>query len=207
MALGVRSTPRAVLFDFGNVLVPWDPRSLYRKIFADPAAMEDFLARVCTPDWNLAMDGGAPFGPAIEERVRAFPEYEPAIRAWLPRFGEMNEGAIPGMTELVAELEATPLRLGILSNMSAETRDVCLANFPRLHAFHAIVVSGEEKAMKPDPAIYALSAERLGTAPGDILFVDDSAKNVAGAEVCGMRGHVFTGAAALRDWLCEQGAL
>ena len=49
-----------VVFDIGAVLLDWDPRYLYRKIFADAREMEWFLTEVCSPAWNRAQDGGRP---------------------------------------------------------------------------------------------------------------------------------------------------
>jgi 2-haloacid dehalogenase len=63
--------------------------------------------------------------------------------------------------------------------------------------FRDIVVSGEVKMLKPDPAIYYLALDRFGLRPEDALFIDDRLINVEGARAVGMHAHLFTSAAAL----------
>ena len=77
----------------------------------------------------------------------------------------------------------------------------CVARQPIFDRFRDIIVSGTEKLMKPDPAIYALAIERFGIDPAGALFIDDVAKNIAGAESVGIAGHRFVDAATLEGEL------
>ena len=133
----------AILFDLGGVLIDWNPRYLYQRHFgADVAAMEDFLARVCVPEWNLEMDAGKPSAEAVAERQRAFPEHAALIALWKDEWAQMLRDAIPETVQILAELRARGLRLFALTNWSAETFPVAQARFAFLQWFEDIVVSG-----------------------------------------------------------------
>jgi 2-haloacid dehalogenase/putative hydrolase of the HAD superfamily len=196
---------RAVLFDYGNVLVRWDPRNLYRKIFSDRAEMERFLAEICTLDWHRRHDAGASMTETTTELAQRHPEWAAWILAWDQRFGEMVDGEIDGMGALVDELGAAGVRLAMLTNMPADKADDCFKPFTRLGAFDPIIVSGLEKMAKPDPEIYELALARMNARAGDVLFVDDSPRNVATARRLGMRGHIFVDTPTLRSALADEG--
>jgi HAD superfamily hydrolase (TIGR01509 family) len=198
---------RAVLFDYGNVLVRWDPRNLYRKIFPDPAEMERFLSEICTLDWHWRHDAGEAMAETTAALARRHPEHAESILAWDRRYGEMIDGEIEGMAAIVDELGDAGVRLAMLTNMPADKASDCFQPFTRRSEFDPIVVSGVEKLAKPDPRIYQLALGRMRTAPGDVLFVDDSARNVDAAQKCGMRGHVFVDAPMLRAALHDEGLL
>jgi 2-haloacid dehalogenase len=76
---------------------------------------------------------------------------------------------------------------------------------PFLDAFDGIVVSGEERIVKPDPAIYRLLLDRYELSPADCLFIDDSLKNVLGARAVGMHAHHFESINGLRSELSRHG--
>jgi 2-haloacid dehalogenase len=112
----------AVVFDLGGVLIDWNPRHLFRKVFdGDEAAMEHFLANVCTPAWNDQQDRGRPFAQAIDELVAQHPAFEEPIRLYRSRWIEMLAGPVPGSVEILEELRRRDLPLYALSNWSAET--------------------------------------------------------------------------------------
>jgi 2-haloacid dehalogenase/putative hydrolase of the HAD superfamily len=184
---------KAVLFDYGNVLVRWDPRTLYRTLFADPAEMDWFLANVCTLDWHLQHDAGTPMAVTTAELTRTHPKYAREIRAWDERFGEMIDGEIDGMVGLVERLRAAGCRIGVLTNMPADQAWTCLKVWSRWDLFDTVVVSGLIKAAKPDAQAFRVSLAALETAPADTFFTDDSAKNIAGARALGMPAHLFAG--------------
>jgi 2-haloacid dehalogenase len=201
-------TPAAVVFDIGNVLFHWHPRFLYERLIADDQALEAFLRDVLTLEWHFQHDEGRPFAETSAELIARFPEHTALIAAWGPRFSEQIPGPIAGMPELVAELDAAGVPLYAITNFSGEFfapfRAAEAALFDR---FRDIVVSGDERVMKPDPAIYRLALARFGIAAEGAVFIDDRADNVAGAQAVGMRGIVFTDAAALRTELRALGFL
>ena len=201
-------TPAAVIFDVGNVLFPWNARRLYERLIDDDRALAAFLRNVVTEDWHFQHDAGRPFAETSAELIARFPEHRALIEAWGARFSDTIGPPLPGMAEIVADLDAAGVPLFGITNFSGEfwipfrAREAAI--FDR---FRDIVVSGDERVVKPDPAIYALAIVRFGLAPGAMLFVDDRAENVAGAEAAGIWGHHFGGAAALRAELVGFGLL
>ncbi len=200
--------PTVVVFDLGNVLVDWNPRYLYRKLFdGDDAAMEQFLAEVCTPAWNDEQDRGRTFAEACALLVRDHPDRRELIEAWPARYPETMAGPVEGTVEILAELRDRDVPLYALSNWSAETFPHARARFPFLQWFRGIVLSGELRMAKPDPAIYRylLDTYRLGAE--DVVFIDDAPRNVEAAASLGIRALRFTDAPALRTALVELGFL
>lgn len=189
---------RAVLFDLGGVLVDWNPRYLYRQIFADLPAMEEFLGTVCTQGWNEEQDLGRPFAEGVRLLAEQHPHRAAEIRAYDERWEEMVGGSIAESVALLAELRGRGVALYALTNWSAEKFPIARARFPFLEWFAGIVVSGEERLKKPDPRIFDLAIRRFRLDPAATLFVDDAAHNVAAARRLGFRVHHFTGAAELR---------
>jgi 2-haloacid dehalogenase len=180
-----------VIFDLGEVLIPWDPRTLYRKLIPDAVEMERFLAEVCSPDWNARQDRGRSLVAGTAELVAAYPQYEPWIRAFYDRWLEMLGGSIRGSEELVRELKAKGFRVLALSNWSGETFPLARPRYPVLEEFEGIVISGPEGLIKPDPDIYRLLCERYRVVPERAVFLDDSLANVEGARAIGMQAIQF----------------
>jgi 2-haloacid dehalogenase len=189
---------KAVVFDLGGVLIDWDPRHLYRKLLADEAAVEEFLATVCTPEWNAELDRGRPFAEGVAELVERHPAHAAAIAAYHERWPEMVAGDIPGTVEVLAELRAAGVPLYALTNWSAETFAITRGRFEFLEWFDGLMVSGEERITKPDPAIFQLLLDRFGLDPAATVFVDDSEANVAAARRLGIDAIRFTGHDELR---------
>lgn len=190
-----------IVFDIGNVLIEWDPRHLYRRIFATPDEIEHFLSTVCTSAWNLEIDRGRPFAEAIAELVARFPQHETAIRAFDERWAEMVPGLIPGTLALLERLEARGAPLYAITNFSAEKFAEARLRFPFLDRFRGVIVSAHERLLKPDPAIFELLLSRYGLKAEECLFIDDSAANIAGARDVGMAAHHFKDAAGLEKTL------
>jgi FMN phosphatase YigB (HAD superfamily) len=199
--------PKAVVWDFGNVIVRWDPRTLYSKVFPDAVERERFLTQVCTPDWHLAHDRGISFAENRAPLIAAFPHYEAEILAWERRWGEMFTGAIPETEAAIHALAERGVPQFGLSNISHETLASTKAISPAFVHLQDVVASGEVKLMKPDAAIFRLACERFGYAPQDLLFVDDGAKNIAAARAEGFDVHHFADPAALRPALEARGLL
>jgi 2-haloacid dehalogenase len=187
-----RITRDIVVFDLGGVLIEWDPRHLYRRLFnGDEEAMENFLATVCTPEWNRCQDAGRSFAEAEAEAIARHPGQRALIEAWWEHFDEMAPGAIAGTVAVLARLRARGVPLYALSNWSAETFALSRPRFPFLEWFRGIVVSGQERLIKPDPRIFAILLERYAIDPARAVFIDDTQANTAAAEACGMQGIRF----------------
>jgi 2-haloacid dehalogenase/putative hydrolase of the HAD superfamily len=198
---------KAVLWDIGNVIVRWNPRTLYSKIFPDPVECDRFLSSVCTMDWHLAHDLGVSFEENREPLIRKFPHFESEIRAWGERWWEMFSGAIPETEAAIEALHVVGAPQFGLSNISQHTIDGTMAMSPAFARLQGVVVSGDEGVIKPDPAIFHLACARFGYAPQDWLFVDDSAANIAAASELGFDTLHFVDPAALRPALQSRGLL
>ena len=196
-----------VVFDLGGVLIEWDPRHLYRKLFDVPDEMESFLAEVTTAEWNAQQDAGRPWAEAVETLIAEHPERHELIEAFHVRWPEMLAGEIPGTADVLSELRDTGIRLVALSNWSAEMFPVARERFDFLSWFEGIVISGEVGVNKPDPRIFAHLVERFEIEPAATLFIDDSPANIDAARALGFRAIQFTDAAELRRELVALGLL
>lgn len=190
--------PSSIVFDVGNVLLRWDPRFLFRKLFDDEARMEWFLANVFTSAHNLECDRGRGFADTVAELSARFPDFATAIRAFDERWSEMVPGEIEGTVELLREVRAKGVPDYAITNFSREKFPVARARFPFLDGFRLAIVSGDEGLVKPDAEIYELFLARAGLEAADCVFIDDSAANVAGARAVGMHAIHFSGPDALR---------
>jgi 2-haloacid dehalogenase len=192
----------AVIFDVGGVLIDWNPRHLYRKLFDGDSdgAMERFLAEVCTPEWNLRQDVGRPFAEAVAELTGRFPDHADLIAAYDARWEEMVPGAHDETIEIVRELKARGTPLYCLTNFSTEKFPLMRRRFDVFDLFDGIVVSAEIGMVKPDPAVYRYLVERFGLEAPSCLFVDDVEANVGAASSIGMQAvHYLSGRQLRRD--------
>jgi 2-haloacid dehalogenase len=199
--------PRCVIFDVGKVLFQWDLRHLFAKLIDDPVELEWFIGNVVTPQWHFQADAGRTVADIIAERKAVFPEHARLIDAYAARFNETIPGPVPGSLQLVERLDAAGVPLFAITNFGHEFWEAFCPTQPIFGRFQGIIVSGTEKLMKPDPAIFRLAIDRFGIDPAGALFVDDVAANVAGAEGEGMAGHVFIDAATLARKLAQHGYL
>jgi 2-haloacid dehalogenase len=189
---------RAVLFDYGNVLVRWSPRDLYERLIPDPERLEFFLSHVVPMSWHHQHDEGRPMSETIPERQALFPEFAAEIAAWKTRFADTVREPIAGTVAFSDALLARGTPQYVLTNMPDEVVDVCFAPLPDVSRFVDIIVSGREKVAKPDPAIFHLTLARMGTfEPGEVFFTDDNPPNIAAADALGFQTHLFEGADGL----------
>ena len=196
---------QTVIFDLGGVLIDWDPRHLYRKLFDDAAEMEQFLATVCTPAWNERQDAGRPIAEAVAALTAQWPDHADLIAAYYDRWIEMIAGPITETVEVLAGLKAHGVPLYALTNWSAETFPHVAHRYDFLGWFGDIVVSGREGMKKPDERIYRLLLDRNALNPREAVFIDDNAANVAAAAALGVHGLRFVSAAKLREDLALLG--
>jgi 2-haloacid dehalogenase len=196
------SSINTIIFDLGGVLIDWNPRYLYRKIFKTEEEITWFLENVCTAEWNDHQDAGRSFEEATEELVAKFPGHEMPIRAWYGRWEETINGRIHETVELLTEIkESKKYKLYALTNWSAQTFPWALDNFEFLHWFEGTVVSGVEKSRKPFPEFYQILFDRYQVNPAQAIFIDDNHKNVLGARAVGLPTIHFQSAAQVRDEL------
>jgi 2-haloacid dehalogenase len=188
----------AVAFDLGGVLIDWDPRYVYRELFADPADMEEFLASVCTGDWHRAHDLGVDITRSCAELAAEHPEHRDLIMVWAERGEEMVAGQLDGTVEILAEVKAAGLPCYALSNMEPDAFRVRRTRFPFMDWFDGHVISGLEGVAKPDPRIFEILLRRHGLRPERTVFIDDQARNIAAARELGLIGLQFSSAAQLR---------
>lgn len=208
MGMRANGTPRAVAFDFGGVLIEWNPRHLYRKIFGeDEAAMERFLTHVCSTTWNGMQDAGRSFDEGVAELTARFPDQADLIGAYHERWEEMLPHAHDDTVAVLKELKAAGVPVYGITNFSAEKFALTYQKFDFFSLFDGIVVSGEVKLMKPDPGIFLHFLERFGLLAADCAFIDDSSVNVTAAAALGFQTVHHRTATDLRRTLGDWGLL
>jgi 2-haloacid dehalogenase len=197
---------RAVLYDYGNVLVGWSPRKLYARLIAKPERLDYFLDKVCPMSWHLLHDSGHPMSETIPARQRLFPDFANEIAAWKTGFGEMITGEITGSTDLIPILDAVGIDQYVLTNMPSEMVDTCFSPFTFPKYFKDVIVSGDEKLAKPGRAIFDVTLARMGGLdPSEVFFTDDSAANIATAMEMGFVTHLFEGPEGLATAMRQAG--
>jgi 2-haloacid dehalogenase len=197
----------AVVFDLGGVLLDWDPRHLYRKLFADEAEMELFLAEICSPAWHAPHDRGVSTAASCAELASRHPEFSELIWAWSRRSEEMIGGVDAGSVEVVRAVRETGLPCYALTNMEAETYPLRLRRFPFLGWFDGTVVSGREGVAKPEPAIFRRLLDRFALTPNTTSMIDDTKENLETASKLGIQTVLFRSSRQLRAELEAVGVL
>ena len=182
---------RNIVFDFGGVLIDWNPRYLYRTYFNDDKKMEYFLSNICTSEWNTEQDRGRPFDEGVRLLEERFPEYAEEIRMYRDRWGDMLGGEFPETVSLLMKLKGLGYGIYGLTNWSAETYPIAYSRYPVLHQFDGTVVSGQERLIKPDPMIFNVLLKRYGLDAGECIFIDDSKANIEAAGRLGFNTVLF----------------
>lgn len=192
-----------VIFDFGGVLIDWNPAYVYLKEFrGDTEKMNHFLNTICSWEWNENQDAGYLIQQATEERVALFPKHERLIRMYYERWKDMLGYEHTETVELLKQLkERGKYKLLGLTNWSHETFPVALERFNFLSWFDGIVVSGVEKMKKPEARIYQLTLDRYDVTAENAVFIDDKQENVEAAKKVGIHGIHHTGAQQLKNEL------
>ena len=189
-----------IIFDFGGVLIDWNPLHLYNRYFlGDEAKARWFIDNICTMEWNVQMDAGKPFADGIRELTDLHPEWADAIAAYRARWQEMIGGPIPGMTDVVHQLKDAGYHVFGLSNWSWETLSTIIDDYPVIKELEGVVISGLEYVIKPQPEIYRLLLERYRLKADECVFIDDNLANVQGAEAVGIHGLLFAGPEMLKE--------
>jgi 2-haloacid dehalogenase len=196
---------RPIIFDFGGVLIHWDPRNLYRRFFPNqPQAMEDFLAEVKFSEWNAQQDKGRPFAEGVEILSGQFPQYAHLIRAFHENWKESIGGEIRDTVEILQTLKQEARPIYGLSNWSAETYPIVRDQFPFLNWFDGVILSGDVKMIKPERAIFELCLKMIGKPAQECVFIDDSQANIVIAKEMGFDAIHFTSPERLKVELQER---
>ena len=196
-----------IIFDIGGVLIDWNPEYVYREVFnGDQQKVDWFLNYICTHEWNVEQDAGRSIKDATELLVNQYPAYEEWIRIFYDRWEDMLGGEIKETVTLLNRLKRnTDHRLYSLTNWSAETFPVALQRFDFLQHFEGILVSGEEKTIKPFPKIYEIILDRYQINPPNSVFIDDNVENVKAANNLGINGIRYRNTAQLKEDLSNLG--
>lgn len=190
-----------IIFDFGGVLLDWNPRYLYKSYFNNDVEMEHFLADICNGEWNIKQDAGRPFAEAVKELQAKFPEYAEAIQMYDVDWEKMLKCELPESIDLLKELKSMGYGIYGLTNWSAEKIGYAFANYSFFSLFDGIVVSGVEKVVKPDRKIYEILLERYSLKPGECVFIDDNQDNVDMAKVLGINAIRFDNIGNVKEHL------
>lgn len=198
---------KTIIFDLGGVLIDWDPRRLYRKILSSEAEIDHFLTHVCSPNWNAQQDAGRPFKEGVAQLSAQWPDKQHLIKAYHTRWIEMIGGPIQGTVEIMKALREAGYPLYALTNWSSETFALVRHEFEFLDWFLGIVVSAEERLIKPDPALYHVLLTRYALKPEQTVFIDDSSANIEAANKLGIDAIRFTSPEALHQALVRRNLL
>lgn len=197
---------KTIIFDLGAVLIDWNPRYLYKKIFPEESQMEWFLENICTSEWNEEQDAGRSFKEATSILINKHPEWENQIIAYWHRWEEMLANPIQGTVDILRSLRSgQQYKLLALTNWSAETFPIARRKYNFLNWFDGIVMSGEEKTRKPFRKFYEILLDRYHCSPQSCLFIDDSLRNIEGARALGIEGIHFIEPSQLKRELFIRG--
>lgn len=188
-----------VVFDFGGVLIDWNPRYLYRNIFEEEQEMEWFLKNVCTPEWNTLQDEGFTFSEIIPPLEKQYPAYSDKIKIYQTRWPEMVRGEISESIKILREIQSKNFQVYGLTNWGTETFPIVFEQFEFLRRLDGIVVSGDEKLVKPDPRLFEILIKKFALKPESSVFIDDNIKNIQSAKEIGFEAIHFVSPENLRN--------
>lgn len=199
---------KAILWDYGNVLVDWQPRKLYETIFQDPKELDFFMSEVCPMHWHHQLDEGAEINEVIKKRQELFPQYTKEIAMWRDNFDKTIVGRIEDNVEILDTIDKSGMPQYCLTNMAEKLVDACFSSYNLENYFKDIIVSGVEKLAKPNPEIFELTLKRMGNPrPQEIFFIDDNKSNIETAKSMGFVTHHFKKSDSLRQALKEHNIL
>ncbi len=199
---------QAIVFDFGGVLIEWDPRNLYRRYFPNqPQAMEQFLSEIHFSEWNARLDKGLPFKQGVAELSAQFPQHAQLIRAFHEQWTDATGGPIAGTIEILRKLKRAGWPVYGLSNWSSETFPITRTQYDFFDLLDGIVISGDVKLIKPDPAIFQTLLNKIGHKAEECVFIDDHLPNVKAAQALGFIAIQFQSPEQLERELHQLGIL
>lgn len=170
------------LFDLGGVFFDWNPKYFYKSIFSSAKEMNYFLKNICNQKWNIKQDAGRLIKDGEKDLISQFPKYTKEIQMFYPNHHKMIKGIFQNSIDQLLELKSQNYLCYVLSNWSAETFVGVKDEYPFLNKFDGIIISGENKLIKPDKAIYKLAISRFDLIPDKTVFIDDNIKNIEAAK-------------------------
>ena len=174
------------LFDLGGVFFDWDPNYFFKNIFDTEEEREYFLTEICSDEWNVKQDAGRTIQEAEEELIPKFPNYTEEIKMYYKNHRNMIKGTFKESIEVLSYLKQNKFECYVLSNWSAETfhgpEQNMVSDYPFLKIFDGLLISGEDKLIKPDNAIYQLAINRFNLTPKETVFIDDKLENIKAAQ-------------------------
>ena len=170
------------LFDLGGVFFDWDPNHFFINVFKESKEREYFLNEICNDSWNIQQDAGRSINEAEFELIPKFPKYESQIKMYYANHRKMIKGTFEESIAVLNYLKNNNYKCYVLSNWSAETFKGMAEDYPFLKNFEGLLISGEDKLIKPDLAIYQLAIKRFNLVPQDCVFIDDKLENVQAAK-------------------------
>ena len=191
-----------IIFDLGNVLIDWNPKYVFDKMFEDQEKKKYFFENICTMEWNETQDAGRSIKEATEELVALHPNWKEYIEAYYDQWTDMLGGPIHDTVEIFRQLkESGKFKLYALTNWSAELFPYALELYEFLHWFDGRVVSGEEQMRKPHSEFYQVLLDRYNLQASDVIFIDDNLRNIKAAEAMGIKSIRFESPEQLKQEL------
>jgi 2-haloacid dehalogenase len=194
---------RAIIFDFGGVLLEWDPHNLYKRYFNNPKEIDDFLTEINFSEWNMQQDKGRSFSEGVADLSEKYPHYRDLIHAYKEYWEESIVGPIEGSVAILHELKKDGYSLYGLSNWSAETFPKAFNKYDFFKVFDGIIISGDVKVVKPDPAIFEILLKMVGLPASDCLLIDDSSANIISAHKLGFASILYRSPSQLKHELVQ----
>lgn len=198
----------AIIFDFGNVLIEWNPQHVYNRYFPnDPESMERFFKEVDFMGWNALQDKGRSFKEGVADISARFPQYAHLFQAYHDHWQDSIGAAQWGTVEIMKRLKQKGYPLYGLSNWSNETFPYARAKFDFLDLLDDMVISGYVGHVKPEPEIYHILLEKIGRPAEECLFIDDALPNIQQANTIGFTTLHFRSSEQLKTDLERMGIL
>ena len=199
-----QKTP-VIIFDFGGVLIDWNPYYLYRKVMKNDEEIKAFLEEIDFKYWNSQFDKGYPFEKGVEEKCAEFPQHEAMIRRfnshWMDAMGEILTDTV----DVARRLKAAGYTLFGLSNWSVSKFNLVKSRCEFLDYLEDYVLSGRVKQIKPGPEIFQTLLDQIDRPAGECLFIDDSMENIKAADALGFQTLLFESAQQLSQALSDMG--
>jgi 2-haloacid dehalogenase len=199
-------SPRAVVFDIGNVLIEWNPERMYDRVIGEARRRAMFEA-VDLHGMNIRVDAGANWINEVRALASAHPDFADEVMLWHDRWIEMASPVIPQSVRIMEALQRKGIPVFALTNFGIETYDHAVTHYPFFDRFDRAFVSGRLGVMKPEARIYEIVEAVSGLRGAELIFADDRPENIAAAEARGWKGHVFTGPEGWAARLVAEGLL
>lgn len=192
-----------VIFDLGKVIVKFDPRNLYNKIFDTPEDIDFFFKNICTWEWHIYQDVVYDTKPATLKKIEEHPDYKYAIESFYGRFQEMIVGIYEENLKIAFDLKKKGIPIFILSNFPGDQFDIYASKNKFVNEFNDVIISGKVGLKKPDVKIYELAIKKFICDPKTTLFIDDRPENTESAKKIGFQTITLDKPNKLKEYLKE----